>query len=89
MVKTRAFLRISQETAGRTAIQLMKEKTAGEGMGMERRKMSVIVPCYNEEEVLSEFMRELGAVCDRMTQYTFEWIFVDDGSSDPARGGGA
>ena len=51
-------------------------------MGMERRKMSVIVPCYNEEEVLSEFMRELGAVCDRMPQYTFEWIFVDDGSSD-------
>lgn len=49
---------------------------------MEKRKMSVVVPCYNEEEVISDFIRELGDACEKMPDYLFEWIFVDDGSTD-------
>ncbi|MBO6262743.1 MAG: glycosyltransferase family 2 protein [Clostridia bacterium] len=43
--------------------------------------VSVIVPCYNEEEVLPIFYGELTRVVKSMKE-DFEVIFVDDGSSD-------
>ena len=47
---------------------------------MER--ISVIVPCYNEEEVLPLFCEEMNRVAGLMGEYDFEYIFVDDGSRD-------
>ncbi len=44
--------------------------------------ISIIVPCYNEEEALPLFYRELQQVMTQMELTTFEVIFVDDGSSD-------
>ena len=44
--------------------------------------VSVVVPCFNEEEVLPETHRRLVAVADGNPSYAFEFIFVDDGSSD-------
>lgn len=44
--------------------------------------ISIIVPCYNEEEVLPLFYREVTRVAGLMPQYDFEFIFVDDGSRD-------
>lgn len=44
--------------------------------------VSIIIPCYNEQEVLPETMARLAACCDALTDYTFELVFVDDGSSD-------
>ena len=41
-----------------------------------------MVPCYNEETVLPEFYRRTSAVIDGITGYDFEFIFVNDGSSD-------
>lgn len=45
-------------------------------------KISLIVPCYNEEEVLPLFYREVTRVAGLMGEYAFEFIFVDDGSRD-------
>ncbi|MCD8370001.1 MAG: glycosyltransferase family 2 protein [Clostridiales bacterium] len=48
----------------------------------ERKKITLIVPCYNEEEVLPLFYREVGRVTAEMAQQDFEFLFVDDGSRD-------
>lgn len=46
------------------------------------KKISLIVPCYNEEEALPKFYEELVSVCGGMDGYDFEFLFIDDGSSD-------
>lgn len=46
------------------------------------RQISVIVPCYNEEESLPFFYREIKNVMNLMRQYRFELLFIDDGSKD-------
>ena len=44
--------------------------------------ISLIVPCYNEEQSLPYFQKEVSAVMDRMNYLDFEIIFVNDGSRD-------
>lgn len=45
--------------------------------------LSVVVPCYNEEEVLPLFYDKIINVADKMNcSVDFEIIFVDDGSTD-------
>ncbi|ALL56279.1 glycosyltransferase [Mycobacterium haemophilum DSM 44634] len=46
-----------------------------------RPTLSVVAPCYDEQEVLPEFLRRVGAVLDVMGG-TSEIILVDDGSHD-------
>jgi len=43
--------------------------------------LSVVVPCYNEEEVLPELFNRLSATCSRLG-LTYELILVNDGSRD-------
>ena len=45
-------------------------------------KISVIVPCYNEEESLPIFYKAIKKVILKMNNVSFEVIFIDDGSSD-------
>ena len=45
-------------------------------------KLSLIVPCYNEQESLELFYKEVTRVADEMKEYEFEFNFIDDGSSD-------
>lgn len=47
-----------------------------------RPLISVVVPCYNEEEVLGQTLAELKTFADGLTGYDVEFIFVDDGSKD-------
>lgn len=54
-----------------------------------KEKISVVVPCYNEQEVLHYFYSEMSKVMDKMGSETgeaagidFEIIFVNDGSKD-------
>jgi polyisoprenyl-phosphate glycosyltransferase len=49
------------------------------------KKISVIVPAYNEEEVVDQFHAEMSAIFDSLDNYRCEIIFVDDGSSDRTR----
>ncbi len=44
-------------------------------------KICIIVPCYNEEEALPLFYKEVNKVSETMDE-EFEFIFVNDGSSD-------
>ena len=47
-----------------------------------KKKISVIVSCYNEEESLPLFYEEMSEVMDEMSKNDFELIFVNDGSRD-------
>jgi len=44
--------------------------------------ISIIVPCYNEEAMIPMFYNELCSIVDSLSNYSFEIIFVDDGSHD-------
>ena len=48
--------------------------------------VSVVVPCYNEQEVLPMFYEEITKVTDQMSkefpELTFEYLFINDGSKD-------
>ena len=45
-------------------------------------KISLIIPCYNEEEALPFLYEELKRVTAEMSEYEFEMLFIDDGSKD-------
>ena len=45
-------------------------------------KISLIIPCYNEAEALPAFYDELDKVTKTMPNYSFELLFIDDGSKD-------
>lgn len=47
----------------------------------QRLSLSVVAPCYNEQEVLSEFLRRVQAVCETLAM-PYEIVLVDDGSRD-------
>lgn len=44
--------------------------------------LSVVIPCWNEAEVLTETYRRVNAVCSREFSGSFEIVFIDDGSAD-------
>ena len=47
-----------------------------------KKKISVIVSCYNEEESLPLFYKEMNKVMEEMVGNEFELVFINDGSSD-------
>ncbi len=49
---------------------------------MNKKLISVVVPCYNEAEALPFFFTELEKVIAQMPDYDFEAIYVNDGSKD-------
>jgi glycosyltransferase involved in cell wall biosynthesis len=49
---------------------------------MSKPLVSLVIPCYNEQEVISETHRRLVALATSQPAYDFEFIFVDDGSRD-------
>jgi polyisoprenyl-phosphate glycosyltransferase len=44
--------------------------------------LSVVIPCFNEEEVISETIHQILAFADDVQGMVVEIIFVDDGSKD-------
>jgi glycosyltransferase involved in cell wall biosynthesis len=49
---------------------------------MKKEKISVIVPCFNEQEALPYFYEEIKKIEKEMNFLDFEYIFVEDGSKD-------
>ena len=45
-------------------------------------KISIVVPCYNEEESIPLFYKEIKKQEEKMKHVSFELWFVDDGSKD-------
>ena len=48
-------------------------------------KLSVVVPCFNEEDVLQETYKSLVGSLEKMGLSSFNLIFINDGSSDGTR----
>lgn len=46
------------------------------------KTVDIIVPCYNEEEMLHMFFKETERILAAIDNYSFRYIFVDDGSRD-------
>lgn len=47
-----------------------------------KKKISIVVPCYNEQESLPYFYKEIKKMEKKMDYLVFEYIFVNDGSRD-------
>ena len=46
------------------------------------KRISIVVPCYNEEEAIPLFYEEINKTSKEIKDYEFEFIFVNDGSKD-------
>ncbi len=46
------------------------------------KQLTILIPAYNEEEVLPALMEELSSVTSSLSDYTFEFLFINDGSTD-------
>lgn len=52
---------------------------------MNKKLISIISPCYNEENV-EELYRRVVQVIDGLTDYEFEYLFIDNASTDKTVG---
>ena len=50
------------------------------------KTVDLVVPCYNEEEGLSVFVKETTKVIEKIKGYNFTFILVNDGSKDNTYG---
>jgi dolichol-phosphate mannosyltransferase len=48
----------------------------------KKDKIAIIVPAYNEEDNLHIFFKETNEIIQNLEDYTWEFIFIDDGSDD-------
>ena len=49
---------------------------------MSKKLISILIPAYNEQEVLGLLFERLSALADNNNDYRFEFLFVNDGSRD-------
>lgn len=54
----------------------------GSGKEIRMKRIDIVVPCYNEQEVLQTFYNETSRVTSTFENYSFRFLFVDDGSRD-------
>ena len=47
-----------------------------------KKILSIVIPCFNEEQVITEMLNRLNNLCDNILDLDIEIIFVDDGSKD-------
>lgn len=47
-----------------------------------KKSVDIIVPCFNEEQVLGIYLEETDKYVSKIEQYKINFIFIDDGSSD-------
>jgi glycosyltransferase involved in cell wall biosynthesis len=46
------------------------------------KKISILIPAYNEQEVLEHLYQRIGKLANDNKEYDFEFMFADDGSKD-------
>ena len=49
---------------------------------LKKDKISLIIPCFNEEEAIPFFYEETNKISKKMDNVDFEYVFIDDGSHD-------
>lgn len=47
-----------------------------------KKTIEIIVPCYNEAEVLPIFFQTVCNISEKIDKYEFSFLFIDDGSID-------
>lgn len=47
-----------------------------------RKKITILIPAYNEQEVLPVLLKRLDALANSANNYAFEFLFINDGSRD-------
>lgn len=47
-----------------------------------KKLISIVIPCYNEEETIPYFYKEITKISEEINKTNFEFIFVNDGSKD-------
>ena len=50
-------------------------------MNTNRTQLSVVIPVYNDQEVLDELYKRLKNALKEITEF-YEIVFIDDGSTD-------
>jgi glycosyltransferase involved in cell wall biosynthesis len=48
----------------------------------DRKRVTIITPCFNEELNVRELHRRMRAVMDALPQYEYRHIFIDNASHD-------
>lgn len=48
----------------------------------KKELISIVIPCYNEEESIPIFYKEIDRVSSKIKEVDFEYIFINDGSKD-------
>lgn len=49
---------------------------------MVKKKISILIPCYNEEASVPLLWKELSDLAGKLSDYEWEFLFIDDGSTD-------
>ena len=49
---------------------------------LNKEKISLIIPCFNEEEAIPIFYKEVDRISKSFKNEEFEFVFIDDGSRD-------
>ena len=52
---------------------------------IEKKLISWVIPCFNEEEVITQTIKRISDISSSINEYLFELILVDDGSLDNTR----
>ena len=51
-------------------------------MTVAKKMVSIMIPCYNEQESLRALYSELTKTLSPIDNYSFELLFINDGSHD-------
>jgi len=51
----------------------------------QKKLISIGIPCFNEELNVPVMYKELKKIANKLPKYNFEFIFVDNGSTDSTR----
>lgn len=51
-------------------------------VGYMKRLITILIPCYNEEQSIPLLYNALNSVTSALSSYDFEYLFVNDGSRD-------
>lgn len=61
---------------------MSEEPAAAHAQSPARRTVAIVVPVFDEQEVIDRFHTEISRVLAGLPAYAFEILFVDDGSRD-------
>ena len=51
-------------------------------MEIKKKHISILTACFNEEENVEALIEAVATVFERLPQYTYEHVFIDNSSSD-------